>query len=45
MISTPVVVSSEKDGKRALLVGSKAENKNNGERIATIFRIDDVIED
>ena len=45
VLSTPVVVTSEKDGKRTLLVGSKAENKNNGERVATIFRIEDVIED
>lgn len=45
VLSTPAVVSNEKTGTRTVFVGAKAENRNNGERVATVFRIEDVIED
>ncbi len=45
VLSTPALVSTQDGAKRILYVGCKAENKNNGERVATIFRIEDVIED
>jgi outer membrane protein assembly factor BamB len=44
VLSTPVV-SSGADGTRTLLIGAKGENRNNGERVATVFRIVDAIED
>lgn len=43
VLSTPALVHRESGAKRALFIGAKAENKNNGEKVATIFRIEDVV--
>lgn len=45
VISTPAVMANEKTGTRTLFVGARAENRNNGERVATVFRIEDLVED
>ncbi|QEL18925.1 outer membrane protein assembly factor BamB family protein [Limnoglobus roseus] len=45
VLSTPALVHATGGSKRTLYVGAKAENKNNGEKVATIFAIEDVIED
>ncbi len=44
VLSTPVV-ANHPDGNRTLFVGAKGENRNNGERVATVFRIVDAIEE
>jgi outer membrane protein assembly factor BamB len=44
VLSTPLVVNGT-DGSRSLYIGAKGENRNNGERVATLFRITDAFED
>ena len=44
VLSTPVVASAP-DGTRTLFIGAKGESRNNGERIATVFRMTDAIEE
>lgn len=44
ILSTPVV-ANHPGGKRTLYVGGKTENRNNGERLATIFRLEDFVDD
>lgn len=44
VLSTPVVASAP-DGTRTLFIGAKGENRNNGERVATVFRIVDALDD
>lgn len=44
VLSTPVVANAP-DGTRTLFIGSKGENRNNGERVAMVFRIVDAMDE
>jgi outer membrane protein assembly factor BamB len=43
--SQPALVMSPDEAKRSLFLGGKIENRNNGERLAAVFRLDDAIPD